>query len=148
MTRPLSLPSGPVPSMSKTFITLLPLLAALTLSAPAQAAPAASPAGAPQKIDCERTEVESELLICAKSDFSAASKRYDALVPKARAAVPAAGRSLFDTAQQTWVAYRDADCAWNAFDPYTGKTDELMLLTCKADLTLSRIDEIEAGLGQ
>lgn len=133
--------------MTKTTAALLAAFAAFVLATPSLAAPAATPA-APPKIDCERTEVESELLACAKADLAAAIKRYETLVPKARTAVPAAGRGLFDTAQQAWLTYRDADCAWNAFDPYTGKSDELMLLTCKADLTLSRIDEIEAGLGQ
>lgn len=104
-------------------------------------------AAAAKAIDCENTEVESELLACANQDFTDNQKKLEMLSRKAMTQLPAAAQPVFAKAQQAWAAYRDADCAWNAYEIDSGVTSELIQATCRADLTAARIEEIEAGVG-
>lgn len=115
-------------------------LSVLCLSAPQSSAFAAG-------INCERTTNPAELLTCAQKDLTANQKKLDALLKRGEKQVPASALPLFRAAQTTWIAYRDAECAWNALDLDNGSTNELARLTCQSDLTASRIDELEASIG-
>lgn len=114
----------------------------------ADPAPAAAPAlkanGTP--IDCDATNADDELLACARKDLEAGQKRLDSLVKQTSASLPPEGKTIFEAAQKSWVAYRDADCRWNAYEPDTGRTSELILMSCLADLTISRMEELDAGI--
>lgn len=122
---------------------------------PTQVAPQAQASGPPHQIakpgggviDCDATDADNELLACARKDLDAGQKRLDDLVKQTQASLPAAGRSTFDAAHKAWLAYRDADCRWNAYDVETGRTSELILMSCLADLTISRMEELDAGFG-
>lgn len=109
---------------------------------------ASAPAAAANTpIDCENTELESELLTCATQDFTAYQRALETLVRKAVKQLPASAQPIFTQAQQAWTAYRDADCAWNAYEIDTGVKSDLIEATCRADLTAARLDEIQAGVG-
>lgn len=98
-------------------------------------------------LDCDKAETDADLLTCAKQDLALAQARLDQAVAQSSALLSPQANSLFTTAHRAWVTYRDADCKWNAFDPATGVTSELILAACLADLTGSRAEEVEAGLG-
>lgn len=98
-------------------------------------------------IDCDATDADNELLACARKDLEAGQKHLDELVKQTQASLPAAGRATFDAAHKAWLAYRDADCRWNAYDVETGRSSELILMSCLADLTISRMEELDAGFG-
>lgn len=121
---------------------LRPLTTAVLLLSTVSPALAATVNG----IDCETTEVDSELLQCASHDLAQNQKRLDDLVQQSLAALPPGARPLFDQAQKAWVLYRDAACQWNSYEMQTGKTSDLIRSTCLADLTSARVEELEAGL--
>ncbi len=102
---------------------------------------------ADKAINCERTINPAELLTCAQKDLNSNQKKLDALMKRGEKQIPASALPLFRAAQTTWMAYRDAECAWNALDLDNGSTIELSRLTCMSDLTASRIDELEASIG-
>lgn len=98
-------------------------------------------------INCERTINPTEILACAQKDLTANQKKLDALMKRGEKQIPASALPLFQAAQTAWIAYRDAECAWNALDLDNGSTIELTRITCQSDLTASRIDELEASIG-
>ena len=122
-----------------------------TIAAPAVAAEPTPPAHTLQKpgggtIDCDATDQDNELLACARKDLEAGQKRLDVLVKETMASLPPEGKTTFEAAHKAWVAYRDADCRWNAYDIETGRSSDLILMSCLADLTISRMEELEAGI--
>jgi len=117
---------------------LLPVVAvglSLALAWPAAAA-----------IDCQTTVDSAELLVCARIDLEAAEKSVAALERKTLAILRPNGRGVFTDAQTTWKAWRDADCAWNAYDLDSGTSDALILATCRADMTMTRADDLQSAL--
>jgi uncharacterized protein YecT (DUF1311 family) len=106
-----------------------------------------SSAQAAATIDCDKAETDDALLVCAKQDYTLAVARLKEAATQTRASLPPQAKTLFDASNQAWETFRDADCRWNAYDVGNGSLSELILATCLADLTLTRMEEIEAGLG-
>lgn len=98
-------------------------------------------------VNCETTEIESELLSCAHDELKRTESALEAMTRRIMRSIPVSVQPALDNAQAAWKRYRDAECAWNALDPHTGKTDELMRLTCLNDLASTRIEELDASLG-
>jgi exo-beta-1,3-glucanase (GH17 family)/cellulose synthase/poly-beta-1,6-N-acetylglucosamine synthase-like glycosyltransferase/uncharacterized protein YecT (DUF1311 family) len=133
-------------------LTLLLVAAGVALAvglATAQAAPAAADGQAPSvAVDCDTADSDDALLTCARRDLAAANRDLEDRAKRTLALLPATARPAFEAAQGAWRAYRDADCAWNALDPESGTVSDLIRVTCQADLTAARVDELSAGLGE
>lgn len=97
-------------------------------------------------VNCDTATESADLMVCAQQDMATAERRVDELERRTLAALRPNGRDVFRKAQETWKAWRDAECAWNAYDLDSGTSDSLILATCRADMTLTRADEIEATL--
>ncbi|NKD54205.1 MULTISPECIES: lysozyme inhibitor LprI family protein [unclassified Haematospirillum] len=115
------------------------LLVCLAVAVPCAAAKSA--------VNCETTELEAELVSCAKDELKRTESALDGMMRRVMRTVPASIHEALQNAQSAWNRYREAECAWNALDPETGKADDLMRLTCLNDLALTRIDELDASLG-
>ncbi len=97
-------------------------------------------------VDCQTTVDSAELLICARIDFDAAEKTVAALERRTLSILRPNGRGVFTQAQAAWKAWRDAECAWNAYDLDSGASDALILATCRADMTMTRVDDLQSAL--
>lgn len=97
-------------------------------------------------VDCDNAVEAADLMTCAKQDMATAEKRVADLERRTVAALRPDGRDVFIKVQEAWKTWRDAECAWVAYDIDTGKNDSLILATCRADMTLTRADELEATL--
>lgn len=97
-------------------------------------------------VDCDSATESQDLMVCAKQDMATAEQRVADLERRTLAALRPNGREVFRKVQETWKAWRDAECAWNAHDLDSGTSDALILATCRADMTLTRADELEATL--
>lgn len=108
---------------------------------------AAAGKGGGGSVNCETTELEAELLSCARDELKRTESALEAMTRRIMRSIPIPVQPALDNVQAAWKRYRDAECAWNALDPHTGKTDELMRLTCLNDLASTRIEELDASLG-
>lgn len=97
-------------------------------------------------VDCDSATERQDLLVCAQRDMATAEQRVAELERRTQAMLRPDGREVFRKVQETWKAWRDAECAWNAYDLDNGTSDTLILATCRADMTLTRADELEATL--
>lgn len=119
------------------------LLPAFTLALTLAVAAAPRPAAA---LDCDTAIEPADMLACARLDLEAATARMALAEAKTLATLRPTGRNVFLRAQETWTAWRDGECAWNAYDTDTGRTDTLTLETCRSDLTQTRADDLESAL--
>lgn len=101
---------------------------------------------APSGIDCETADTDTDLLLCSKGDLAAAEKQLDADLKRVLAQLPKDGRKLLGTVHRNWLAYRDAECAWSAYDIDTSQMSELIRMTCMAELTAARVEEMDSGV--
>lgn len=114
------------------------LAVALTLGAePARAVPP----------DCETADNEALLMACAKADLDSASARIAEALRHNAASLNAASVGLLSRAQAAWESWRDAECAWNGVDPETNRVDRIIVESCRAQMTLTRAEELEAVVG-
>ncbi len=132
------------PSMPIRTLSILALVAALAVGV---AVPAKAQSGK-TAVDCDIAESDNDLLSCARKDLAGADADLQNLAKRTLAMLPPVVRPRFQEAQKAWEAFRDADCAWNAMDPASGQSSELIRVTCQADYTLARVEELEAGLGE
>lgn len=96
--------------------------------------------------DCNDALNETQLMACARAEFTAAEARVVEALARNRADLGPAGAAKLEQAQAAWTAWRDAECAWNAYDPDRGHPDPLILESCRAEMTLGRADDLDAGL--
>lgn len=101
-----------------------------------------------QGLSCDTAESDADLLVCVRQDLTAAEADLTDLAQRTAATLPAATRPWFQSAQSAWLAYRDADCTWNAMNSDSGQVSALLEGICKVDYTLARADELAAGLGE
>lgn len=96
------------------------------------------------EVDCEAADTQTALTICADREAKAAdealTRAYDAL----SSAVSDASRSKLEAAQQSFVAYRAAQCEFNAAGTEGGSIHPMVIAQCIKTLTDFQIDVLRA----
>lgn len=114
---------------------------------------AALPAAAQDAIDCDNAYTQMEMTHCAgvawqeaDADLNAAYKQAMAVMRETDGYLPdnlkGAADSLRD-AQRAWIPYRDKACETYGFLARGGTLEPQLVLSCKADLTKQRTDELK-----
>ena len=101
-------------------------------------------------LDCKTASDQTSLNQCADKDFKAADSELNAVYGQVtgrlvNAAAPDA-KGLLTTAQRNWVAFRDAECAFQSSDSEGGSMHPMVVLGCQTGLTRKRIGELKAYL--
>lgn len=113
---------------------------ALLLFAQAATAADAPPALA---IDCKNAANQMELDYCAGQDFKAADARLNALYQGLMAKYDNNNQALLRDAEEKWLAWRDAECAYENELTMGGTVHSMMQTECDTDKTNVRIKELE-----
>lgn len=118
------------------------LALALVLFAPA---PFAGPAAAQ---DCTAPQTQTDMNICAAKDFEAADKALNATYRKLRKRIKhnADYTGALIKAQRAWIAYRDANCAFQSIGSVGGTIHPLLVAECQAGMTETRTKELQSLL--
>ncbi|OCW55529.1 lysozyme inhibitor LprI family protein [Hoeflea olei] len=122
---------------------------------------AAMPARAQEEANCIDPQTQMELTYCAGLDFEAADKDLNALWPKVVAAAKSSDEYVADqarsmgvpttlealrAAQRAWIAFRDAQCEYEAYEMFGGTGQPMLGSMCLARLTRERIDLLKQAL--
>jgi uncharacterized protein YecT (DUF1311 family) len=100
-----------------------------------------------EKIDCASQSLnQMQLDQCAGREFKAAEARLDALYLSMRAKYDAPNGALFEAAQRSWRAWRDAECAYETNGTAGGTINSMMQTKCRAARTSARLKELDAQL--
>lgn len=108
---------------------------------------------AAQDVDCAKAEAQVELTFCAEQDWNDADARLNDAYQRAmdvmkyvdsglESADQGAAGSLRD-AQRAWVAFRDANCAAEAWVYHGGSAEPMAIYACRARVSNDRADELE-----
>ncbi len=114
-------------------------------------------AAAQDALDCANQMDQSTMTRCAGLDFEKADAELNRIWPEirdeAKSTDEGTGKTEFLDAlmasQRAWLAYRDAECAWQGFEAHGGSMEPMLVNACLAQKTNDRIKELQAeGLMQ
>ncbi|WP_377290413.1 lysozyme inhibitor LprI family protein [Rhizobium sp. SG2393] len=109
-------------------------------------------------IDCNNAMTQADMNACAAEDFQKADKALNALWPRVRKAMADWDKTVAESAlttgaeaallkaQRAWIDYRDGQCEAEGFSAHGGTMEPLLIESCKATMTRSRTQELEALL--
>ncbi len=123
---------------------IVPILAALALTAPVLAA---RPAVA---LNCAEAANTVEMIECADIDYKKADKHLNQSYAAAKKTLDAEGAKLLLDAQRAWIKFRDTNCAVVADQARGGTLAPQLAIGCAAGMTETRakeLDEQAKGLG-
>jgi len=100
-----------------------------------------------QKIDCTSRSLNMmQLDQCAGREFRAAEATLDALYLSMMAKYDAPNRALFEAAQRSWRAWRDAECEYETNGTAGGSINSMIQTQCRTAKTNGRLKELDAQL--
>lgn len=105
-----------------------------------------------QSVDCSRAIAQVELTYCAEQSWMAADVDLNDAYRLARermrqidAALPPSQRGaemMLRDAQRSWVPFRDAACAAEAYMMHGGSAEPMVIYGCRARLTQQRTSDL------
>jgi uncharacterized protein YecT (DUF1311 family) len=116
------------------------LIAAAVLAS-AGAASAADPPSAGLSPCWKKAQTQADLDACAAADARAADERLNETYQRLLGDLDPEARSLLTAAQQRWITFRDADCAfWGSGE---GSIAPMNAANCRATLSDDRTRELK-----
>lgn len=102
--------------------------------------------------DCTDPQDQSTMTRCAGLDYDKADKELNKLWPSIRKSAEDndKGANAEDSgyvkalmaSQKAWIAFRDAECAWQGFESRGGTLEPMLVNDCLATLTRERIKQL------
>ncbi|MCP1200408.1 lysozyme inhibitor LprI family protein [Notoacmeibacter sp. MSK16QG-6] len=117
----------------------------------------------PAEPNCADPQTQMEMTACAAQDYEAADDELNALWPDMIANTRSRDAdmgSFFEerglptteeilrAAQRAWIAYRDAECDYQAYDALGGTMQPMLGSECRARLTAERVSQWRQELSE
>ncbi|MEH0885774.1 lysozyme inhibitor LprI family protein [Enterobacter sp. UNJFSC 003] len=88
--------------------------------------------------ECANASTQLELNTCTAQQYQTADKKLNETYQAAIKRAAAPQRDLLKKAQQTWIALRDADCAFVSSGTEGGSVQPMVMNQCLAEKTVER----------
>ena len=97
---------------------------------------------------CKTAVDQTSLNQCADQDFRATDAELNAVYGQVTGRLSDApdAKGLLTTAQRSWIAFRDAECAFRSSGSEGGSMHPMVVLGCRTELSRKRIGELKAYL--
>ena len=89
---------------------------------------------------------QMELNARAGSDLRKSDEQLNAVYNKLRAKISDAGKKSLQTAQQSWLRFRDQECEFETMGTVGGSIHSMVIALCLTRLTDQRIKDLDAQL--
>ncbi|MBY0322520.1 MAG: lysozyme inhibitor LprI family protein [Reyranella sp.] len=89
---------------------------------------------------------QMEMNAQAGSDLRKSDQQLNAVYNKLRAKISDAGKAKLQTAQQSWLRFRDQECEFETMGTVGGTIHSMIVAICLTRLTDQRIKDLEAQL--
>jgi uncharacterized protein YecT (DUF1311 family) len=100
-----------------------------------------------EKIDCKNAVVQYEMNVCSYRDYQAADGKLNRIYKKVLAASEnEAAAANLKAAQRAWIAFRDAECIFEANPEEGGTIRPLLENMCLTKLTNARTEQLGDAL--
>ena len=114
------------------------------------------PAHAHEALNCKDPQDQNSMTQCAAQDFEKADKALNEIWPRLKADAQGndegTGKTEYVDAllvsQRAWLAFRDAECAWQAMEMHGGSGEPMLLYGCQARLTQQRVKQLQTGASE
>ena len=106
---------------------------------------AAAPAQAQDHLDCAHAEAQQDMNQCADRDFHRADEALNRAYRAAMAKLDKDDAALLRSAQRAWLAFRDAECSYEAAPNQGGSIYPLIYDGCLTALTKDRTRQLAQG---
>ncbi|HAJ60231.1 MAG TPA: hypothetical protein DCP31_14020 [Cyanobacteria bacterium UBA8543] len=96
-----------------------------------------------QEVNCANERTQQAMNLCARQEFEASDKQLNQTYQQLLSRLRGEPRRLLATAQQAWIGYRNATCAYK-YDGYTaGAIASTMYSKCLRQVTERRIQDLQ-----
>lgn len=95
-----------------------------------------------QPIDCADPATQAAMTACADRDRQAADDALSAMYRSLANRLPGPDRDALREARRAWIAYRDAQCAFESAGVRGGSVHPFVLATCLAEITQMQTDRL------
>jgi uncharacterized protein YecT (DUF1311 family) len=89
---------------------------------------------------------QMELNAQAAADLRKSDQQLNAVYNRLRAKISDAGKKSLQTAQQSWLRFRDQECEFETMGTVGGSIHSMIVAICLTRLTDQRIKDLEAQL--
>lgn len=96
--------------------------------------------------NCDNAQTQAEMNTCAANQLKEADGKLNNAYGTAMKRAPEATKVLLKTAQQKWIALRDADCALISSGTEGGSIQPMIHAQCLTDKTVERTAWLESLL--
>ncbi|MFO1101937.1 MAG: lysozyme inhibitor LprI family protein [Methylocystis sp.] len=86
---------------------------------------------------------QTDLNLCEGDNFKQADAKLNAVYGKLMKKISTDGQSKLREAQNSWIAYRDAQCAFETLGTIDGSIHSMVVAQCLADLTEQQTKRLE-----
>jgi len=94
----------------------------------------------------DKATTDTDMRACVQADYEREDARLNTAYKALTAKIDAEARAILKKAQLAWIAFRDANCAWEE-DKFRGGTlGRLEYVACLHAMTKARADDLEARL--
>jgi len=123
------------------------IAAALVFAASVMSNAHAAGAARQQEPKCDPASVtQYDMDVCAGQDFKKADDALNALYRKMLPRYNATDQTLLKDAERKWLAWRDAECAFDTNLSMGGTMHPMVETMCQTEKTKARVKELEAQL--
>lgn len=105
---------------------------------------AASPTAAQVAHPCRRGQTQLALSQCAADEFQASDRQLNQTYRGVLARLDRREATALRVAQRAWLQFRDAECTYVAAPYEGGSMQSMQRLTCLAELTRARTQQLRA----
>lgn len=93
--------------------------------------------------DCGGLNNQTEMNLCEGDNFEQADSQLNAVYARLMKKIGAAGQSKLREAQKSWIAYRDAQCAFETLGAIDGSIHGMVSAQCLTDLTRQQTKRLQ-----
>jgi len=92
------------------------------------------------------SQTQTELTQQSLNDYRSADRKLNAVYSSLVARLSPAGKTSLQTAQLTWIRFRDQECEFESMGTVGGSIHPMIVNGCLARLTLQRTKDLEHQL--
>lgn len=96
--------------------------------------------------DCSRLDTQTAMNLCEGDNFKQADAELNVVYAKLLKKISAAGQPKLREAQNSWIKYRDAQCAFETLGTIDGSIHSMVAAQCLADVTEQQTKRLQHQL--
>ncbi|HEY2033069.1 MAG TPA: lysozyme inhibitor LprI family protein [Rhizomicrobium sp.] len=103
---------------------------------------ASTGARAGDTVDCNNAMTQMDMNICADREYQRADKALGHAYTTAMSSEDGKGRELLRASERAWIAFRDAECTYEANASAGGSIQPMEYSNCLTELTKARTKQL------